>query len=163
MSGPPKGKPWVWVTRDVLRSAEWRGLGINARRLIDFLLIEHMNHGGKKNGYLLAPREQLMKFGISSRHVTGAIEEARAARLIDVKRGIGRRPSTFALTWLPVVAVSEGIPQGCPKGYGYARSSVRRDTATGKTKGVRRDTPYRSSYRDGTINTDVEGEEEGDV
>ena len=52
--GPPKGEPWVWLTRDLLRSQAWRGLGINARRLVDFLLIEYMNHGGKRNGHLLA-------------------------------------------------------------------------------------------------------------
>ena len=147
IGGPPKGQPWVWLTRELLSSAGWQSLGINARRLIDFLLIEHMNHGGRQNGYLLAPRDRLIEFGIGARHVAGAIEEARAARLLDVKRGTGRRPSTFALTWLPV-AVSEGERQGYPKGYGKAPSSARRDTPTAQNEGIRKDTPYKNSYQD---------------
>lgn len=165
--GPPKGEPWVWVTRDVMRSVSWRSLSINARRLIDFLMIEHMNHGGRQNGYLLAPRDQLEKFGIGRRLITAAIEEVRATRLIEVKRGIGRRPSTFALTWLPVavhegeqqssVAVHEGEPQGVTKVNSYARSSARRCTATAQIKGSPSCTPYRSSYRDRGFNTGVSG------
>ena len=167
--GPPKGEPWVWLTRDLLRSQAWRGLGINARRLVDFLLIEYMNHGGKRNGHLLAPREHLEAFVIGRRHITAAIDEARIARLIDVKRGTGRRPSTFALTWLPLavhegeqqapVAVHEGDRQGYTKVNSYGGSSARRDTATPEIKGARRDTPYRSSYRDRGDSTDLSGAE----
>lgn len=29
--GPPKGKSWTWVTRDVLSSAAWRSMAINTR------------------------------------------------------------------------------------------------------------------------------------
>ena len=145
MSGPPKRQPWVWLTRDLLRSDAWQGLGINARRLIDFLLIEHMNKAGAQNGKLLAPRQQLEEFGIGARHVSAAIEEAVALGLVDVKRGCGRRASTYALTWLPLhdgampfprwlsVMTSEGkslimtsirIPQGYPKGSLKARSNL---------------------------------------
>jgi hypothetical protein len=152
--GPPKGQPWVWIPREVLRSPAWRKLGINARRLIDFLLIEHMNHGGKENGFLLAPRNQLEAFGIGRRHITGAIEKALAAKLIDVKPGIGRRPSTFTLRWLPV-AVHEGELQGCTKVNNKARSSARTCAATAQNKGSRRCTPYRSSYHDRSYITDV--------
>jgi hypothetical protein len=43
---PPAGQPFVWLTREILRSDAWRSLGINGRRFIDFLLIEHMAKGG---------------------------------------------------------------------------------------------------------------------
>lgn len=165
VGGPPKGQPWVWITRDVMRSEAWRSMSVNARRLIDFLMIEHMNHGGRRNGYLLAPRDQLEKFGIGRRLITAAIEEVRTARLIAVKRGTGRRPSTFTLTWLPVavhegeqqssVAVHEGEPQGVTKVNSYARSSARRCTAKGQIKGSPSCTPYRSSYQGSSINTGV--------
>jgi len=163
--GPPKGQPWIWITREVLRRPAWRKLGINARRLIDFLLIEHMNHGGKENGFLLAPRDQLQAFGIGRRLITGAIEEALAAGLIDVKPGIGRRPSTFTPRWLPLaihgdvdqgaVGVHEGELQGCTKVNNKARSSARTCAATAQNKGSRRCTPYRSSYHDRSYITDV--------
>jgi hypothetical protein len=152
MSGPPKGKPWVWLTRDLLRSASWQGLGINARRLVDFLLIEHMNHGGQANGFLLAPRRQLEEFGIGHRLITGAIEEARRAGLIDVKRGVGCRPSTFALTWLPLAAhpaagVHQGERQGATKVNDKVRSRARTGTASAQNDGSRRCTPYKNSYQ----------------
>ena len=34
------GESWVKMPRDLLRSDAWRSLSINARRFIDFLLIE---------------------------------------------------------------------------------------------------------------------------
>ncbi len=102
MQGPPKGRPWVWVSLDLMDSEPWRSLTISARRLLDFLMIEHMQHGGKENGGLLAPRRQLEAFGISSHLVSEAIIEVETLGLVDVKRGVGRRPSTYALTWLPL-------------------------------------------------------------
>src|SRR5262249_6218111 len=126
---------------------------------------ENMNHGGKHNGYLLAPREQLEKFGISRRFITGAIEQARASGLVAVERGTGRRASRFTLTWLPVavhegeqlaaVAVHKGDLEGCIKVNNKARSSAQRCTATAQNKGAQRCTPYRSSYHDRSDITDA--------
>jgi hypothetical protein len=99
--GPPPGKPWVWFTRELLNSDAWRALGLNARRLIDFLLIEHMKRGGKANGKLVAPWRQLRKFGIGDHFIAAAIEQCEHVGLIDCRRGVGRRPTFFALTWLP--------------------------------------------------------------
>lgn len=101
MQGPPKGKPWVWLSLEMVGGESWRSLTIGARRLLDFLMIEHMRHGGKENGRLLAPRRQLEAFGISSHLVSEAIAEVEKLGFVDVKRGEGRRPSTYALTWLP--------------------------------------------------------------
>ena len=60
---------FVKLPREVLESAAWRGLGINERRLVDFLMIEHMRQGGKRNGFLLAPQRQLYDFGIGEHFV----------------------------------------------------------------------------------------------
>lgn len=102
MQGPPKGKPWIWVSLDMVGSEGWRSLTISGRRLLDFLMVEHMQHGGKENGRLLAPRRQLEAFGISSHLVSAAIGDVDDRGFVDVKRGEGRRPSTYALTWLPL-------------------------------------------------------------
>lgn len=105
---PPKGEPFVWLTRELLESPAWRSLGINARRFIEFLLIEHMNHRGAENGRLKAPYRQLEKFGIPSRHISDAIRQAIAHGLVvrtnepdDPPWGPVRRASTYALTWYP--------------------------------------------------------------
>src|ERR1700704_4986920 len=95
-----KSESFVKLYRELSESASWRELSINARRLLDFLMIEHMRRGGKQNGFLLAPRRQLEIFGIGARHVSQAIEEVERAGFVDCRRGIGRRPSVYALTWL---------------------------------------------------------------
>ena len=47
------------LPRSLIQSDAWRAAGINTRRFIDFLLLEHMAHGGKANGKLKAPGRQL--------------------------------------------------------------------------------------------------------
>jgi hypothetical protein len=97
---PPVGEPYVWLTRDLLASDAWRSLGINARRFVEFLVIEHMNKGGQHNGKLKAPDRQLREFGIHARYVAGAIREAEKLGLVD-RLGSGMRVATlYGLTWL---------------------------------------------------------------
>jgi hypothetical protein len=55
-NGQKRVEPFVMLPRELIASDAWRSLGINGRRLIDFLLLEHMGHGGKENGKLKAPR-----------------------------------------------------------------------------------------------------------
>ncbi len=64
---PPKSEPWVWLTRELLASATWRAMSANTARLIDFLLVEHMNHAGTENGNLKATHEQLRAYGLTRR------------------------------------------------------------------------------------------------
>ena len=102
---PPNGEPWVWLTRELLASPAWRHRGVNTIRLIDFLLIEHMNHAGIVNGNLKATHEQLRVYGLSANSIRGAIEEAEFLGLIRFNRG-GRwagsnQPSHFRLTFQP--------------------------------------------------------------
>ena len=72
MKGGPKNEPWVKSPRGLLASKAWRSMGINERRLIDFLMLEHMRHGGQRNGKLVAPRKQLEVAGIGARHISGS-------------------------------------------------------------------------------------------
>ena len=103
LRSPPQGEPWVWLTRELIASPAWRAMGINARRLIDFLLIEHMNHAGTENGNLQATYDQLAAFGLTRRKIFEAITEAEALGLIAVEHGgrwnLTNRPSTFRLTF----------------------------------------------------------------
>jgi hypothetical protein len=102
-----KSPAFVKLPRDLLESAAWRGLSINAGRLLDFLMVEHMRHGGKKNGELLAPWTQLENTGIGARHIGEAIADVVRSGLVDCTRGVGRQPSRYALTWLPMTDRSE--------------------------------------------------------
>lgn len=105
VASPPKGEPFVQLTRELLESPAWRGMSINCRKLIDFLMCDHMNHAGQENGKLMAPYDQLVVYGLTRSEIANAIDEAEYLRLILVERG-GRwagtnRPSTYELTFLP--------------------------------------------------------------
>jgi hypothetical protein len=95
-------EPFIILPRSLLFSKAWQSMSIHTRRLLDFLMVEHMRHGGRKNGFLVAPRDQLNLWGIGKHFVSGAIEDAEYVGLIDRTRSKGRAPSRYALTWLPL-------------------------------------------------------------
>ena len=99
------------MTRKLLTSDAWMAQGINTRRLLDFLLVEHMNHAGNENGALKATHDQLRAYGLTGSKIREAIEEADFLGLLRWERG-GRwagsnQPSRFRLTFL---ADGEGNP-----------------------------------------------------
>jgi hypothetical protein len=98
---PPAGEPWIWLTRELIASDAWRSLGINARRFVEFLMLEHMGNGGRENGKLKAPHRQLQTFGVGDRYVTAAIRETEELGLVDCHRGGMRVATMYALTWIP--------------------------------------------------------------
>jgi hypothetical protein len=108
----PEGKPFAMLSAELLASAAWRARSINTIRLIDFLLIEHMNHGGVENGFLLAPWNQLEPFGIGRRLLGPAIAQAVELGLLEVERGKmsgarKSRPSLYRLTFVKARMVNE--------------------------------------------------------
>lgn len=93
---------FVMLPRDLVRSDAWRSLGINAFRVVSFLISEHLAKGGKENGKLKAPHRQLVAYGVAARFATGAIAEAETKGLVICNRGGMRVATTFALAWLPL-------------------------------------------------------------
>ncbi len=87
LKGPPKDEPWCWQPRELITSDAWRAMGINTFRLINALLVEHMNHAGKENGNLMATYDQMVAWGIGRRFVNDAIAEAEFLGLIRADRG----------------------------------------------------------------------------
>jgi hypothetical protein len=141
-----KGEAFVKLPRELLQSDAWRSLSINARRLIDTLMLEHMRHGGKRNGFLAAPRRQLERAGIHAHLVSGAIEEVERIGLVDCRRGSGRRPSVYALTWLPLSDGTEprnrwrqceGIAAGVSAARKLAKTRQRPPVATTKVQSLK--------------------------
>lgn len=109
--GPPEGQSWVWMTTTMFGSITFRALGIHARRILDFLLYEHAQHGGRENGNLAAPYRQLEAWGVTAADVrkgmaelihTGFVARTKEGRRLD---GVGV-PARYALTWLPTNAGS---------------------------------------------------------
>jgi len=96
-------------------------MGVNAKRLIDFLMSEHLAHGGRENGQLLAPWNQLERSGIGRRFIARTVAEAVLLGLLDVRKGVGRAPSRYTLTFLPtIVGQVEQPPSDRWRNYGPA-------------------------------------------
>lgn len=102
---PPKGIPWTWLTGELVNSPAWMAMGVNTRRLIDRLLIEHMDHAGTENGELPVTYDNFVEYGIHRDAIRGAIEEAGFLGLVRVterggKYGEKKIPSKYRLTWM---------------------------------------------------------------
>jgi hypothetical protein len=93
---------FVKLPRDLLESGAFRSLGINAFRVVHFLMLEHLRHGGHENGNLKAPYRQLVAFGIAKDCITAAVHEAENRGLIECHRHGLRIATTYTLTWLPL-------------------------------------------------------------
>lgn len=110
---PPPGEPWVWLTRELLCSPAWCAQSINCRRLMDFLLVEHMNHAGQANGQLMATYDQLAKFGLTRSQISSAILEAENLGLCRTVHGGkwagSNQPSRYTLNfyWTPADLIPE--------------------------------------------------------
>ncbi len=110
-SAPP-GEPFAILTRELLASPAVRALSLTGRRLLDFLLIEDMNHAGTENGNLIATYRQLTAFGLNGNLISGAIAELKFLGLVRVlhggmTRGNVKRENLYRLTFY---ADSEGRP-----------------------------------------------------
>jgi hypothetical protein len=99
---PPKGEPFVWTTLARLKSPAHRALSLGARKIIDRVAIEHMNHGGGQNGSLVVTYNDFEAYGIRRRSLLQFLEEAIALGFIGRthrgRRGWGEFESAPART-----------------------------------------------------------------
>ena len=102
----PKGA-FVWFTRELLELQAWGTMSLAARKIVERVAIEHMGHGGTLNGSLIVTYDDFETFGVRRKSIAPAIKKAVALGFLDVtgkghrSHGIGRRPSTYGITWLP--------------------------------------------------------------
>ena len=109
LNSPPLTQPWVWISYEMLESGAFRSLSIHARRALDRIMLEHMQHGGQDNGRLKVTWNDFVKFGTGRKFVKFAIGELVAVGLIAIEQP-GRRawgqdkgePTQYRLTYLPV-------------------------------------------------------------
>src|SRR5215472_16136462 len=97
----PPSLGFVALPAVLLESLVWGSLGVYERRLIDFLLVEHLRHGRTQNGYLKATFDQLEAHRIPRRFIARVIEKLVELRLIEVVRrgghagGARQNPSLY--------------------------------------------------------------------
>jgi hypothetical protein len=104
---PPADQPWAWITAEMMESPAWRALTGPALRVVLRIMLEHMHHGGTENGNLAVTYDDFEKANIDRHTIRTAIAVAEVLGFIDVVElgmkghGVARRPSRYALTWLP--------------------------------------------------------------
>ena len=113
----PVGEPFVTLSRELLSSPAWRGMSINCRRLIDFLVIEHLNHAGPENGNLCATYDQLVAFGIPRRLIHISMDEAEMLKLVFIERGARKSSGLSHMNRFTLTFVRQRIQTGERVGY----------------------------------------------
>ena len=101
----PKDDPWIWITASMLGHPAYQALSITARKILEFLYVEHISHARQENGNLLAPYDHLEgpPFNISRRLISRGLAELYAAGFV-VKTSLGglfdgvKHPATYRLT-----------------------------------------------------------------
>jgi hypothetical protein len=107
LNRPPGDEAWGWLTKEMLESAAWRALDIQARRALDRIWLEHMNHAATANGALIVTYKNFRDYGVRGDSIADAIEVLDALGWIDITRRDRasfedqRFPSMYRLTWLP--------------------------------------------------------------
>lgn len=95
------------IPRAMLECPARRALSLAARRALDRIEIELMQHGGSDNGRLPVTHRQFEDWGVCRHTVASAIRELQALGFIEVTfRGYGgsaemRAPSLYRLTFRP--------------------------------------------------------------
>lgn len=104
---PPRGVAWIWLTVDMLCSPAFRVLSLNARRVLDRLIVEHLQHAGTANGKLIVTYGDLIRWGVRRNAVSKSIDELSAVGIVCKTQqggfscGSERNASTYRLEWLP--------------------------------------------------------------
>jgi hypothetical protein len=89
----------------MLISPAWMALSLTARRVLDRIEIEHMQHGGKENGNLIITYSQFVEYGIDRHAIGPAVREVEALGFVEItERGRAgnreyRRPHKYRLTY----------------------------------------------------------------
>jgi hypothetical protein len=78
-----------------------------ARRVVERVMIEHMQHGGADNGNLPVTYDDFQSYGIRRASIKQGISISEELGWIDIVQpglrghGKARRPTRYGLTWLP--------------------------------------------------------------
>ena len=98
---------FAFVPLDVMESREWFTLSINARRILEHLLVVNIGLCSEHNGQLRVSFRDFAKQGVGMRFIADAIQELVAAGLLAVKpgksTGLKNPPNFYRLTFLGTI------------------------------------------------------------
>ena len=97
-------RPFVFVPVEVMESPEWCGLSINARRILERLLLENFRHKAEENGKLGVSFRQFAQCGVRPESGIHAVEELKRAGFLIVTQGQAKGslcpPNLYRITFL---------------------------------------------------------------
>jgi hypothetical protein len=102
----PTESPYIKLRAEMLSSQAWRDLTPAAKKVIERLIIEHIQHAGKDNGRLICTYPDFERHGIRPGSIAPAIRLCVKLGFVVVTQQ-GRRtpdhnwPSHYRLTFLP--------------------------------------------------------------
>lgn len=116
-NSPPQGESFGWLTLSMMKSAAYRALSPAARKVLDRIHVEHLEHAGKENGRLKVTYRDLKKAGVQQRRIPGAIDEVEALGWA-IRTYRGRTvsgedrgaPTQYRLTWVGVTEADNATP-----------------------------------------------------
>jgi hypothetical protein len=97
---------FVMLPVALLASPAYQALGINARRILDRIEIEHHHNYRKRNGELQVPYSDFVRAGIGRRFISAALRDLEIVGLLEIRAGRCapnqfRAPNLYRLTYLP--------------------------------------------------------------
>jgi hypothetical protein len=103
----PQGEAFVTTYLSMLESSAWAALSLPARKIYDRLMIEHMRHGGTRNGQLPCTYSDFENYGVRRKSIAAALDELEALAFIKrtkkghlVPDGKSGTPSLYLITSL---------------------------------------------------------------
>ncbi len=100
--------PYIQLRKEVMTSRAWKARSVPLMRILERLAIEHMAHGGRRNGSLYVSYGQFVQEGVSRRAIKPALRLGEDLGLLEVIRPLGkaggtlRNPHAYRLTYLPL-------------------------------------------------------------
>jgi hypothetical protein len=96
--------PFIGHTLEFRRSAAWRALPDRARRVLDRIELEYLEHAGFNNGELICTYSDFVEAGLCRSRIALAIRQCVALGFLEArpgKRAIAkyRNPSLYRLTY----------------------------------------------------------------
>lgn len=79
-------EPFWMLPLSLLLSPAWRVLNLNARRVLDRIVIEHLTHGMQDNGKLPVTYDNFVEYGVYRHAIRPALNELKALGFIDITR-----------------------------------------------------------------------------
>jgi hypothetical protein len=118
-------EPFLMLPVSLLQNPGWRILNLSARRVLDRIVVEHLNHVGIKNGELPVTYQNFVDHGVDRHAIKQALTDLTALGFIKITRpgrsgnANFRQPTLYELTICPTISELSG--QQVPATHSWRR------------------------------------------